>query len=330
MSRLYASVTGLSNIFSVSLQMAHSSASATLIVECKDKGTLEINDYITLDLGYSDNHEVLFKGYVKSIERKIPQNVFTITCNDRLVRAADFFVVSSNPEEPVKYHNITAEDLVYNVLHLAGILHSQFSADESHFTFAINTDAEVNLVSAYDYARMISNVIAWELWCDENGVIQFRNRKPYVMDGHSGQPGDHADTSIGTIYDNSILNIAYSWSDRDLRNRVVVYGTTGIYAEASEESPYLPDDFYKSACVATPIIDEVSEAQDSADYNLALLNKLTEQVSLTLIGDPLYTARKVITLASTYFADINGDWYIYSAEHTWSKSGYVTNLVLRR
>lgn len=333
MSKLYCTATGLSSLINVNVSISHSSATATATIECINKGSVEIGDSITIDIGYTTNHAVIFEGYVKSIERRIPENTFTITANDKLIRAVDYFVVSSDPENPTSYSHISAEDLVLNVLELAGIDSGDFECSPSYFTFAINTEAEVNLTSSFDYARMISNVIAWELWADETGTIQFRNRKPYVMKTGTpdeSQPGFVADTSIGTITDASIINMGYSKSDRDLRNRVVVYGVTGIYAEQHASSPYLPADFYKSTCIATPIIDTVSEAQKTALYNLTLLNKLTERTSMNVVGDPLYIARKVITLNGTHYSDVNDDWYIYSSEHNWSKSGYTVGLDLRR
>jgi hypothetical protein len=119
-------------------------------------------------------------------------------------------------------------------------------------------------------------------------------------------------------------------SDRDLRNRVVVYGAEGIYAEAKEASPYLPNGFYKTVAVSAPtVIDTQQMAEDSAAYNLEKLNRLTLGGSLSVLGNPSINARDCITVSK---ADIGmtGLWYVYGCEHSWGKEGYLTNLELRQ
>ena len=331
MKTLYCSISGVSNIYNVGLSESHNASSATAIIKCGSH-TKNIGDQITIDLGYEDGHGQIFTGYIKSIEREIPDNTYTITCNDVLIRAIDYFVASTNPEEPFSRKNIAAEDLVKDVLALAGLY--DYSAQATSFTLAINTDAEVNLVSSYDYCKSIADIVAWNLWAESDGTVYFRNRKPYVMDGTSGQPGDVADIPIsGVVLETGDkkqnIQINYKISERDLRNRVVVYGTTGIYAEAKEESPYLPENFYKTIVAANVIIDTQDMAQRSADYNLDLYNRLTEELQLTVVGDHRLRARKVVAVNDSY-TGLNQNFYIYSCEHQWGSSGYTCQLDLRK
>jgi hypothetical protein len=207
---------------------------------------------------------------------------------------------------------------------LSGI--TNYGYDTSYFTFAINNPLEVNLTGAYDYCKFISDILAFSIYADIDGKVWFINRRPYVMGG---------DTPIGTIngdavVNNEIIDIRHSKSDRDLRNKIIVYGTGSVHAEASASSPYLPAGFYKTVVVAAPgVIDSNSMAQASADYNLELLNRLTESVQLTIIGNPDYQPRETLTITRTALG-ISGDWYIYTAEHTWSREGYTTILELRK
>ena len=329
MSKLFAAVTNTSNLDSIIVNTAHTAATSTAIINAKNT-SLNLGDAIAVDLGYDTDHAQIFSGFVKQVEKRAPDNTYTITAHDVLIRAIDYFIASSNPEEPFSRRNIRAEFLVRDLLELAGL--TNYIYDATFFTFAVSSVAEVNLVSSYDYCKNIADLLTWHLFADQSGFVHFENRKPHVMlagSPESQQPGFVADTPIATITDPQILNITHMISERDLRNRVVVYGSTGIYAEASESSPYLPSGFYKTAVLATPLIDRQNIAQDSADYNLALFNRLTEQVSMGILGNWRYTARNVLTINESILG-FNKDMYILIAEHNWSKNGYVVTMDLRR
>ena len=326
---LYGTATGMADILSMQVSTGHSFSTASAFVKCRTP-SVGIGDQIEIDLGYDDYHTKIFQGFIKTITREVPDNVYTIVAKDDLIRAVDYFIVPTNPDDPFKRHNISAEDLVEDILNLASL--TNFTFEATSFTFATKSgnDVEVKLVSAYDFCKMISDLLAWHLWADSSGLVHFENRKPYVMDGTSGQPGDITpDVSIGTLSDADILQFTYGESDRDLRNRVVVHGAEGIYAEASAVSPYLPAGFYKSAALVSPIIDNQGMAQNAADYNLALFNNLTVSSTALVLGNPDYIARNVITV-NELITGTTGDWYIFLAEHQWSKTGYVCNLELRQ
>lgn len=320
---LYATVTGCSNILSINLSDSHIASTANAVIQCKNT-SLTLGDFVEIDLGYTTNHRILFKGYVKNIQKKTPDGIFTVTCDNILIRAVEYFIASSNPNEPFTRSNITAEDLVADVLALAGLTDFAFTA--TSFTFGVNSPVEVNLVSAYDFCKLITDILSWHLYADTDGVVNFVNRKPYVMDGSSGQPGDIEDEPVKTI--TGKLQLIKSDSEKDLRNRIVVYGRDPISAEASEVSPYLPDGFFKTTVVASEWIDTEQVAQDAADYNLELLNRLTQEGNITIVGDPDLTARDVVTVVDT-ITTISGNYYIYSCEHIWGSTGYTTALGLR-
>ena len=314
---LYADVTNSSNILTVQLADSHSAQVSNAIITAESTG-LDVGDSITVDIGYSGDHDVLFTGYVKSVERKEPTRLYTISASNVLVRAMDYFIVSADQDNPFSRSNIKAEHLVRDVLELAGI--TNFSYDPTSFTFAIHNPVEVNITSAYDYSRFIANLIAWHLYGDKNGTVYFVDRKPYVMPG---------DSSLGTLDDSNILDISYSISEKDLRNRVVVYGAGGISAEAKTSSPYLPAGFYKTVLASAPdVIDTQSMANQAAAYNLELYNRLTKKISCSVVGSSSYEARQIYTVDK---ADIGatGDWYVYGITHDWSRAGYVTSMELR-
>lgn len=315
MSKLATTITNTSNITSVTVSEAHNSPSSSLIINAKTT-SLDMGDSVNAMLGYVGNNISIFNGWVKQIEKSVPENTYVITCNDEMVKAVDYFIASSTPDNCYKARNISAEDLVEDLLNMAQI--TSYTHDTSYFTFGITRDVEVNLISSYDMCKTISDILAYAVWCDYTGTAHFQDRRPYVMGG---------DTSFKTL--SGITRITHRTSDRDLRNRVVVYGAEGITAEAEAESPYLPTGFRKSVVVASPWIDSQQMAQDSCDYNLDKLNRLTEEVSVEIIGDPSLHARQVITINETHLG-ISGLWYIYSCEHRWGEGGYTTNLELRK
>lgn len=316
--QLYVQVTNTGHVESVVITDSHVAPTATASIIAVNT-TLNIGDTVDIYMGYSTNYALMFSGYVKNIEIKEPEMFYTITCANAMIRAVDYFIASSNPNDPFTRQNIKAEILIRDLLELAGL--DDFGYDATLFTFGINTKVEVNLTSCYDYCRFISDILVWHLYADRNGKCWFVNRRPHVMDG---------DTSIANIANNTILNINKLQSDKDIRNRIVVYGSEGIHAEASASSPYLPAGFYRTAAVSAPgVIDSQEMADLSASYNLDLYNRLTYKTNVSIIGKPQIDARTCVTMNKTDMG-VTGKWYVYSVEHNFSKSGYITTMDLRQ
>ncbi len=316
---LYATCTRTSNIISVSYSDSHVAATSSATVVAVNS-TLDIGDSATVYIGYVGDNFKAITGYVKGVEYKEPERQYTITIANVLVRAVDFFIASSDPEHPFSRKNITAERLIQDVLELSGL--TSFSMSSTSFTFAINNPVEVNLTGAYDYAHFLANIIAYTLYADNNGVVRLINRRPYPV---GAEPADY------TFNDTSkIIEAHYEKSDHDIRNKVLVYGTGGIHAEASASSPYLPSGYYRTVVVAAPgVIDSQSMAQQSCDYNLEILNRLTEKVTLTMEGKTGVVPRTIATITLSDLG-VSGNWYVFSVEHNWSKAGYVTNVECHR
>jgi hypothetical protein len=345
---LYASVTGISDIESITVSTAHSASTATAQIVTANK-TVNIGDHIEIDIGYTTNHAKVMQGYVKNISRIIPNDLYTIIVKDDLVRATDYFIVPTNPDNSFKRSNISAEDLVEDVINLAGLTNYTFDATSFTFATKAGNEVEVKLTTSYDFCKMISDLLTWHLWADSAGQIHFENRKPFVMSGASGQPGDTDDERVdgyafndaSPLTNDTILSARYLESDRDLRNRVVVHGSTGIYSEDSNGQswnpitqayedilPTTPTQFYKSMALVSHFIDNQSMADKSTEYNLDLYNKLTVGAQITAEGDPAYLARKIMEIDQPALS-LTGNWYIFQADHSWSRNGYIMDLELR-
>lgn len=317
MDKLTAEVTGITHPLTINVNDSHTAATATAMITSTTVNKT-IGDEISVSVGYNDDNNRIFRGYIKNIELAVSPKIYTITASNEMIRAVDFFIVSSNPDSPASYDHISAQALVGNVLGMAGI--NNYHGNSTGFTFGINNPAEVNLVGAYDFAKMVADLLAWSIYADDNGKAWFTNRKPYPMGG---------DSSIATLTDADMLNVKYSITDRDLRNRVVVYGTEGVYATASEQSQWLPDGFYKSVAVVSDLLQTQGYAQQTANYNLDKLNRLTHNCTVTIPGNPLINCRNTVNLDSDLITGITREWYVYGIEHSWGQTGYQTNLQLR-
>jgi hypothetical protein len=319
MQKLYATCTSTSNIISVQYTDSHVAPTSTAVVTAINTG-LDIGDSATVYIGYEGDNFKCITGYVKNVEYKEPERQFTITIANVLVRAIDFFIASSDPEHPFSRQNISAEDLIQDILELSGL--TSFDMENTNFTFAIRRPVEVNLTSAYDYAKFLANIIAFTLYADNDGTVHLIDRRPYPV----GAEAADFDVNDPT----TVIQKVYSKSDHDIRNKIIVYGSESIHAEASASSPYLPAGFYRTTVVAAPgVIDSQSMAQQAADYNLDLLNRLTQKVDLTLIGMTGIFPRTIVNI-DLDDANVDGKWYVYSVEHNWSKAGYLTTLELRK
>jgi len=317
-NQLYATATRCSQIQSISVSDSHSAPTSSATVVCL-ASSLDVGDNITINLGYSSSHDRVFSGYVKQVTRSQSPTQYEISCANAMVRAVDYFIVSNNPLTPYSKQNISAEDLVGDLMAMAGL--TNYSGSGSSFTFATDGyPVEVNLVSSYDFSKMVADLLAWAIYADNDGKVHFTDRKPYP----------NGDSSVATIGDDELISVSYWRSDRDLRNKVVVYGADGIYANAQSSSPYLPSGFYKAVVVASALLIRTqSMAQQTASYNLAKLNRLTIGGSATIIGDSSISCRDCVTMSK---ADIGmtGLFYVYGCEHDWSRDGYRTNLDLRK
>jgi len=313
---IYMAATNTSNITSINVVGSHGMQTATATIEALNT-TLDIGDSVSVNIGYDDDHGTVFTGYVSSISKSEANLKYTINALDTLKRAMDYFIVSSNPETPFSRSNITAENLVHDILELAGI--TNYDGHSSSFTFAVQNPVEINLTSAYDYCKFIADLLAWHIYADLNGQVHFMDRKPYITGG---------DTSSYTKHINQILNLDYSEDANNLRNRVVLYGANGLVAEASAVSPYLPAGFYKSCVVSAAIIDSQSYADTCVAYNLDLYNRLTKAVTATILGDHSIIPRTGLTL-HVEVAKLNDLWYVYGVSHTINETGYITELELR-
>lgn len=309
----------VTSIISAEVTEAYKQPCARFRLEVEDTGSFGINDDITITMGYQGDTAQIFEGFIDSITSTRRPGVYEIAGRDIIKFAIEHWIVTTDLDAPWSRSNISAEDLVRDLLIEASV--TDYSGDTSNFTFGVSNPAEFQLVSSWDAIERICNIIAWRCYA-ENGTAYFKDLPPEP----SGSPSAYIRRGEG----GEIIQIGYETSTENLRNKVVVFGRDGIYAEASAESPYLPAGFYKTAVVSSELIDSQSMADDAADYNLALYNRLTEAVRLDILGDSSIRARQTVNVLE-WFTGVDGDWFVYSCTHRMDESGgYTTQLRLLR
>lgn len=317
---LYLSIGGdyadITEIQSIEVNETFGQPCARFSLETRDTGSFDLNDAITITVGYTGDTGEIFQGYIDEIKSTRRPGTYEITGRDVLKRAIEHWIVTTDLDNPWSRRNISAENLVRDLLAEAGI--TDYSGETSNFTFGVSGPAEFQLVSVWDSIHKIMNILAWTCYA-ENGTVYFSSLQP----APSGSPS----STLVVGNDGDIEQINYEYSTENLRNKVVVFGKDGIYAEASAVSPYLPPDFYKTAIVSSELIDLQSMADQAATYNLNLYNKLTEVTRVDIEGRAGIRARQTITVTEP-FTGINSDWFVYSVTHRLDESGYVTTLHL--
>lgn len=89
------------------------------------------------------------------------------------------------------------------------------------------------------------------------------------------------------------------------------------------------DDAKSSQCLSLTFkVASVAEAQTLAEKNLRLHNKFERQISFTLPGDTSLVAG--VTVQVEGFGGWSGKYIVKQARHTLSRSGYTTQVTLRR
>lgn len=323
---LHMSVTGCSNVISInSCGGDWQGPCQSAVVEC-ETCTLDIGDAVTVDIGFSDDHAVLLTGYCKNINPKAPDGTYQVHIYDKLILAQDFLIVSDDVENPLTYENIAAEDLVGNVLALASL--TDYAGDSPGFTYGTVYPVKVQLTKAWDFVRQICEMIAWWCYADSTGTIHFVDRKPYP------EAGDVSSHTFDTGATGDLILANHTVSDDKLRNKVVVYGADDIAATAQASAPAgvtMPAGFYKTAVISYPeIIDTAQMAQDTAEYNLTLLNRITETITLDAVGDPSLTRGQIVTIDEPNLS-LSGDWFLFECTHRISANdGYRVHCTLSK
>jgi hypothetical protein len=315
---LTATITGASNIISGTIRETVGFTGANGSFVCADH-TLALGDEISITLGNEQNGSgvVLANATVKNITDAVPEFTYEIEFSDLMAQVGEAYIAPVDPDDPFEADNIEASALVQSLLTTyAGV--SSFDLDPTIFTFGVPKPTPIKLVSCLDAIENIAKITSRMIYTS-GSTFFFKDRRPYIVGG------DVAAYAIPAL-----LKGSWNRSTKNLRNRVVVYGTTGVRAEASAVSPYVPAGLYRTAVIGHELIADNTQAQATADTNLEWMNRLTEVVSVTVNG--LYTARArdIVSLTNARWGFTDTLFFTTNIEHSWGPGGYNTVFTLVR
>lgn len=318
MENLAYGLTGGMEAVSIQIVEGYEQPTARCSIVTPDYGGLSLGDKIEVTIGFDGDNGKVFEGYVQNINSERMPGYHIIEAEDILIRAAEYLIVSIDLDNPFRRWNITAEDLIEDLLNEAGI--TDYTSGVTGFTFATGeVPVEFNLTFAWEAVQQIANVVAWHVYADQSGQVHFENIKP--------EPSGAPVASYTTGGAGNLIIGRRTRSTERLRNKVVVFGNPPIKAEDSAVSPYLPAGFYKTAVVSSVLIDTQSMADTTASYNLSKWNKLTEALSVEALGDYARHARQTVSVTET-FSGASGNWFIHDITHAFGEDTYVIRMNL--
>lgn len=310
METIYYSVSDNIEVISLEVIEGFSQTVSRCNITTPDYGGLGLGDTIEVDIGFNSRHGKVFTGIIQNINSERLPGQHVIEAADVLIRAVDHMIVSTDLEHPFSRHNIAIGDLVADLLEEAGIDNYYIQPSEYEYIIGVGeVPIEFQLVFAMDAINQAAGIIAWNCYADHDGVVRFDSTKP-IPD----QPDIMASAFYTTGMSGNLTVANRGISTDKLRNRVVVLGKPPITSEISDSSPYLPDGFYKTAVIATPLIDTQDMADTAAFYNLTVWNRLTEVANVEAIGDYARHARNTVNVVEDY-TGTSGNWFVNDITH---------------
>jgi len=269
----------------------------------------------------------MFTGRIKSIIRRRPENIYEFMAQDRLTYAVEYWFVPESIDKPsFSRSNIDHLTLTRQILNEASIGDEYIQDDWSPYpTFQFATGPEplkINIASAWDVVSWICTITGMHVYADADGIIHLSR----IADEPSGDPTNAFTTgNLGNM-----KTVEWVRSDENLRNSVHVFGRSGVHKKAQASSPYVPVGFYKTVVISYEMIDNDEMAQETADINLARLNKLTESCVVEAIGNVGVLARQTVSITDP-LAGISGNWFLTQIAHRVdAQGGYTVRLTAKK
>jgi hypothetical protein len=266
------------------------------------------------------NETKMFTGTIKSVTRRRPGQVYEFMAEDVLCRSLEYWFAPANLDEGFTWSNINNIDLTLAMLTAAQI--TDVVDDWSPyptFQFAVGPEPfKITIASSWDTISMINQVTGQFVYADENGQVHISRIW--------SEPGSVVSHAFVTGNSGTLKTLEYYRTDENLRNRIVCYGYQGVYGEASAVSPYTPAGFYRTATISSELLISNAMATETAQINLAQLNKLTESVIADVIGDTSVNYLQTVSITDPKIV-LSGNWFISQCEHRVDPtSGYTCRL----
>lgn len=346
------------NIVSADIQYSINNSLNTASIVMSTKPPVQPESKVTISQGYDGKEALVFTGLVDSIQQNEFANTWTISCRDMLKKAMDTFLIqeikfgidvdqqkfyystyvgdnggqfavheyasldalhSAHPETNgnITSEGVLAEAVVQWLLHMSGLDEgSEIQVDSTNFFIGDISPVTFHVTSVYDALSQICELIGWYVYCDVGGVCRFKKR-PRTASGYSVWTYD-------TKSKYNVISANMSSSNTDLRNYVEVHGASGIKVIKRASSPYLGDTPYRGVLVANDLIDTSGIATFIAGRILNDLNRLRENASIEVDGNPYIFPGQSIRLETK---PANGVFMVETVSSSMSAdAGYKMNI----
>jgi len=252
------------------------------------------------------------KYFIGSVEKIAPDGTYLIAAQDNSKRLQDYFIKDTYL---IDYFS-TARFWIEKFLDEVGLSYT-FTTTESGGILSNNT--QLGIASAYDTIIQLLQISGWYIYFDANGTAIIGAKE--------------VDTKIAeTIQTEEIINLTINQHDRDLRNRVVVWGNanpnTGaqIFADVSVITPWnysIKDK--RTVVIANHNIDSYSAAYSIANLALNEFSKITHIKTVEIVGAIDVSIGDYVMIDSDYF---KGAGLVTSIGSSASSKGLSTILIL--
>jgi PKD repeat protein len=250
---------------------------------------------IEIHEGYNGYMARTFTGFADDVDDERFPDKFGLVFRDVLKKAIDTWLDDTGKT----YTNTQAHTAVADLLAYAGL---GVNAGNTNFTIGDVEPAKFKLVSIMDAVLQIGALIGWHVWATKDGTVQFQYKKPLP-----------AASTLWTYTEGvDILKFKYTKTDRNLRNRAVVIGYNDIKATAQQGSPFVPTPpTYRTAIMASELIDTQSMANALSAWLVGDLNHLTESIEMDVVGNPLLDVGHTVRVNFTSGRGASGNYFVF-------------------
>lgn len=295
-----------------------------------ERSTINLNDNVSISLGYYEEQETVFSGNVIAL---LP------TIDGVIVRALGKMNALLNLRTSAPFENQTAGNIANDLIGQAGL--STGIIDPGPTLPRFNVDKRQ---SAFKHLKNLANRLGYELFANRDGNISFHALGPAsgldAMGGVAGSVPTEVDITGGSgyVYGQHLIG-ARANQQNTARGKIEVGGESPMSGQGDTTAHWLTindADYRGTAGDGTTellIHDPLARTKDLADRfaagHLAIAKREAHQVNITVMGQPQLDLGDNISASNIPDKLINGNGYIRAIYHLFGEdTGFITNLTI--
>ncbi len=313
----------------MNVTVKHNGTSVTAFVEhytreqkiCSGVGTLEVSFVNTVDRTFEpyDLIELREAGvkkgtyYVDTISKAEPDGLITVFCRDGSKKLQDYFISDNYLVDYPSNSGYWVEKFLTEAQ-----VDYTFTTDPSGGLLSNNTS--LGMSTAYDQIIPLLQMNGWYIYFNADNVAVIGKITRDISD------------ISATLGKHDILDIKVTKSDKMLRNRVVVWGSSDpttsswVFSDLSTHTPWNYDNRdYRTAVISNSNIPNVSTAAIIANQALTEFARITVEKDLNVAGPKNISLGEFVFVKSNVYKGIG---LVTTVGSSLSKTGFTTHLIL--